>query len=87
MPFKRFFINEASTDRQTLNTITFYLIRDSSLERLFCMCLKENAVADLQKEHEQFLVRHSGDFPVFLTDFPRELKPFYMKLNPDNETV
>ncbi|XP_046347553.1 probable asparagine--tRNA ligase, mitochondrial [Haliotis rufescens] len=43
--------------------------------------------ADLQKEHERWLTQHLGDVPVFVTDFPAQLKPFYTKLNPDNKTV
>lgn len=41
---------------------------------------------DLAKEHEVFLTKHF-DGPVFVTDWPKDIKAFYMKLNPDNETV
>jgi asparaginyl-tRNA synthetase len=37
--------------------------------------------ADLQTEHEVYLVKHCGDIPVFVTDFPAELKPFYARDN------
>ena len=42
--------------------------------------------ADLQKEHENYLVTHFGG-PVILTDYPKEIKSFYMKQNDDGKTV
>ena len=42
---------------------------------------------DLQTEHERFLTeRHFGK-PVFVTDYPKEIKAFYMRLNDDGKTV
>ncbi|XP_053725977.1 probable asparagine--tRNA ligase, mitochondrial [Synchiropus splendidus] len=38
---------------------------------------------DLQTEHEKFLVQHCGDVPVFVTDYPYDLKPFYARDNQD----
>ena len=43
--------------------------------------------SDLKKDHERFLVRHFDNSPVFVTDFPRELKPFYARTNEDGWTV
>jgi len=43
--------------------------------------------ADLQSEHERFLVEKHFKKPVILTDYPKEIKAFYMKLNEDNKTV
>ena len=42
---------------------------------------------DLQSEHERFITESVYKKPVFLTDYPKEIKAFYMKLNPDNKTV
>lgn len=42
---------------------------------------------DLQTEHERYLSEKLFAKPVFVTDYPKEIKAFYMKLNPDNETV
>ncbi|MBW2466575.1 MAG: asparagine--tRNA ligase [Deltaproteobacteria bacterium] len=42
---------------------------------------------DFQAEHEQFLCEEVFNGPVFVTDYPREIKPFYMRLNNDNQTV
>lgn len=43
--------------------------------------------ADLQSEHERYLVEKHYKKPVILTDYPKEIKAFYMKLNEDNKTV
>lgn len=42
---------------------------------------------DLQTEHERYLTEHIFQRPVFVTDYPKEIKAFYMKLNPDGKTV
>ena len=42
---------------------------------------------DLQSEHERYLTEQVFKKPVFLTDYPKEIKAFYMKLNPDGKTV
>ena len=42
---------------------------------------------DLQSEHERYLVEKHFEKPVILTDYPKEIKAFYMKLNDDGKTV
>ncbi len=42
---------------------------------------------DLQTEHERYLTEDLFKRPVFVTDYPKEIKAFYMKLNPDQKTV
>lgn len=42
---------------------------------------------DLQSEHERYLVEKHFKKPVILTDYPKEIKAFYMKLNDDGKTV
>jgi len=42
---------------------------------------------DLQTEHERYLTEQIFKGPVFVTDYPKEIKAFYMKLNPDGKTV
>ena len=42
---------------------------------------------DLQTEHERFLTEKIFKKPVFLIDYPKEIKAFYMKQNPDGKTV
>ena len=41
---------------------------------------------DIQTEHEKYLTSHFGR-PVFVYDYPKEIKAFYMKVNDDNKTV
>lgn len=43
--------------------------------------------ADLQSEHERYLVEKHFKKPVILTDYPKEIKSFYMRLNEDGKTV
>ncbi len=43
--------------------------------------------ADLQSEHERYLVEEHFRKPVILTDYPKEIKAFYMKQNEDGKTV
>lgn len=42
---------------------------------------------DLGREHERYLADEYVGGPVFITDYPKEIKAFYMKLNPDGKTV
>ena len=42
---------------------------------------------DLQSEHERYLTEKVVNGPLFLIDYPEEIKAFYMKLNPDKKTV
>lgn len=43
--------------------------------------------ADLQTEHERFLTEQIFKKPLFVTNYPKEIKAFYMRLNDDNKTV
>jgi len=42
---------------------------------------------DLQSEHERYICEQVVDGPVFLTDYPKDIKAFYMRVNDDNKTV
>ena len=42
---------------------------------------------DLQAEHERYLCEHVFAQPVFVTNYPKNIKPFYMRVNEDNRTV
>jgi asparaginyl-tRNA synthetase len=42
---------------------------------------------DLQSEHERYLTEEVTQGPVFIVDYPKEIKPFYMRLNDDGRTV
>ena len=43
--------------------------------------------SDLQTEHERYLTEEVFKKPVFVTDYPKEIKAFYMRLNDDGKTV
>jgi asparaginyl-tRNA synthetase len=43
--------------------------------------------ADLQTEHERYLSEQVFNGPVYLTDYPRDIKSFYMRVNDDGKTV
>lgn len=43
--------------------------------------------SDLQSEHERYLTDKVFNGPVIVTDYPKEIKAFYMRLNPDGRTV
>ena len=43
--------------------------------------------SDLQTEHERYLTEQYFNKPVFVTDYPKEIKSFYMRLNDDGKTV
>jgi asparaginyl-tRNA synthetase len=43
--------------------------------------------SDLQSEHERYLCEQVFHSPMVLTDYPKEIKPFYMKVNDDGKTV
>ena len=42
---------------------------------------------DLQTEHERYLTEEVFNKPLFVTDYPKEIKSFYMRINDDNKTV
>ena len=42
---------------------------------------------DLKSEHERYLVEKKYKKPIIITDYPKEIKAFYMRMNDDNETV
>lgn len=42
---------------------------------------------DLQSEHERYLCEKIFNKPIVMTDYPKEIKPFYMKVNEDGKTV
>ena len=42
---------------------------------------------DLQTEHERYITEEVFNKPIFVTDYPKEIKAFYMRMNDDNKTV
>ena len=73
---------ESKFDRITY-TDAIQILKDSKKEF-------ENPVfwgCDLQTEHERFLAEEYCKKPVFVTNYPKEIKAFYMRLNDDGKTV
>ena len=52
------------------------------------MCIRDSSWGiDLQTEHERFLTEEHFKRPTFVTDYPAEIKAFYMRMNDDGKTV
>ncbi len=81
------FILENDFERITY-TQAFDVLRNSKPNKKgkFAFPVKEWGV-DLQSEHERYLVEKHFKKPVIVTDYPKEIKSFYMKQNDDGETV
>ncbi len=71
-PFNRFTYTEAITILQKANKTFVYPVQWGM---------------DLQSEHERYLAEEHCRGPIILTDYPRDLKAFYMRDNPDGKTV
>ena len=91
------FFNEM-IDKSVIERIT--KVRDSSFKRMtYTEAIQilekadvkfENKVSwgmDLNSEHERYICEQVINGPVFLTDYPKEIKAFYMRVNDDNKTV
>lgn len=88
-------------DKELIDRLNFVL--DKPFKRLTyteCISILETAVtnghkfefpiywgADMSSEHERYLVEEHFRTPVIVTDYPKEIKSFYMKLNDDGKTV
>ena len=81
------FVIENNFERLTYNE-AINILRDSkpNKKRKFNYIIKEFG-DDLQSEHERYLVEKKFKRPVIITDYPKEIKSFYMKQNQDGKTV
>ena len=66
--------------------ITHHDVVDLLLSQKIKWEFKPSYEDDIAKEHEKFLTEHFNG-PVFVTDWPKDIKAWYMKVNPDNKTV
>lgn len=93
MEFFNQFVNKGLLDRleKVLNSKFAYLTYTDAIEELLKADVEfEYPVewgCDLQTEHERYLTEKVCQGPVFVTDYPKDIKAFYMKLNPDGKTV
>ncbi len=80
------FVLENNFERLTYTEAIDILLRSKPNQKKQFKYLIEGWGADLQSEHERYLVEKHFKKPVILTDYPREIKSFYMKQNqPDAE--
>ncbi len=79
------FVIDNDFERVTYTEAIEILLRSKPNQKKQFKYLIENWGADLQSEHERFLVEKHFKKPVILTDYPREIKSFYMKQNPIDE--
>ena len=59
----------------------------SAKEQARSSTIRWSGACDLQTEHERYLTEQIFKKPVFVTDYPKEIKAFYMRLNDDGKTV
>jgi asparaginyl-tRNA synthetase len=72
---------------ETAFTHMTYTAAVAELEKHSSFVFKPFWGCDLQSEHEKFLTEEIAKGPVIVTDYPREIKAFYMKQNHDGKTV
>ena len=70
-----------------LKYVISYVLEHAPEEMAFFNQFVDKGLIDLQTEHERYLTEKIFKRPVFVTDYPKEIKAFYMKLNEDGKTV
>lgn len=81
------FVLENDFERLTYTEAIEILLRSKPNKKKKFKFVIEKWGADLQSEHERYLVEKHFKKPVILTDYPKDIKAFYMKVNDDNKTV
>lgn len=81
------FILENKFERITYTQAIDILMNSSQNKKKKFQFLVNEWGIDLQSEHERYLVEKHFKKPVIVTDYPKEIKAFYMKLNDDDRTV
>jgi asparaginyl-tRNA synthetase len=81
------FVLENNFERITYTEAIDILKNSSPNKKKKFQYLIERWGSDLQSEHERYLVEKHFKKPVILTDYPKEIKAFYMKQNDDDKTV
>lgn len=86
-------IVDASKDNDPMNMVNVpyeiisYQKACDVLEKEKCFKNKMIRGKPLAKEHELFLVKYNGQKPIFVIEWPKDLKPFYAKAIPNNESL
>jgi len=81
------FILENEFERLTYSEAINILRNSKPNKKKKFQYLIEGFGADLQSEHERYLVEKKFKKPVILTDYPKNIKAFYMRINEDGKTV
>ena len=81
------FCLENAFERLTYTEAIEILMRSKPNKKKKFQYVIEEWGADLQSEHERFLVEKHFKKPVILTDYPKDIKAFYMRMNEDDKTV
>lgn len=81
------FVVENDFERLTYTEAIFILCNSKPNKKKKFQYLIEGFGADLQSEHERYLVEKKFKKPVILTDYPKGIKAFYMRMNEDGQTV
>ncbi|HAP30372.1 MAG TPA: asparagine--tRNA ligase [Flavobacteriales bacterium] len=81
------FVVENDFERLTYTEAIFILRNSKPNKKKKFQYLIEGFGADLQSEHERYLVEKKFKKPVILTDYPKGIKAFYMRMNEDGQTV
>ncbi len=81
------FVLDNDFERLTYTEAINILMRSKPNKKKKFKYVIEKWGADLQSEHERFLVEKHFKKPVILTDYPKDIKAFYMKVNEDGNTV
>ncbi len=84
---KLLFCVENNFERLTYTEAVDILMKSDHQKKKKFQYPVENWGTDLQSEHERYLVEKHFKKPVILTDYPKEIKAFYMRLNEDGKTV
>lgn len=81
------FVADNEFERVTYTEAIEILMRSKPNQKKKFQYVIEGWGADLQSEHERYLVEKHFQKPVILTDYPKGIKAFYMKVNEDDKTV
>ncbi len=81
------FCLENAFERLTYTEAIEILMRSKPNKKKKFQFVIEEWGADLQSEHERYLVEKHFKKPVILTDYPKDIKAFYMRMNDDDKTV
>ena len=81
------FVSENDFERLTYTEAITILKESTHNKKKKFQYLIEEWGVDLQSEHERYLVEKHFKKPVILTDYPKDIKSFYMRLNDDGKTV